>query len=173
MYKLEILCVLCTLVAAADMSPSSQGLPNVVAVVGRSFIYSLPKLDNPKISCKVSHCHWLNVSASCKILFVALALRMSVNNHISSYSGWRRRVLKWAWFFFFFFVFVLPILLFGRWLVCGNFAVFSSHVRPVNQNKWWRAIWSARMTYKRILPNAIFLTMWSTPMVCLYFIGNL
>ena len=52
---------------------------------------------------------------------------------------------------------VLPILHFGRRLVCGNFAVFSSHVRPVNRNKWRRAIWNAHMTYKRIPPNAIFL----------------
>ena len=35
-------------------------------------------------------------------------------------------------------------------MVRGTFAVCSSHVRPVNRNKWRRAIWNAHMTYKRI-----------------------
>ena len=45
-------------------------------------------------------------------------------------------------FLFFLFYFVLSILHFERWLVRGTFADSSSHVRPVNQNKWRRAIWN-------------------------------
>ena len=37
-----------------------------------------------------------------------------------------------------------------RFCTLNTFAVRSSHVRPVNQNKCRRAIWDAHMTYKRI-----------------------
>ena len=89
------------------------------------------------------------------------------------YSGRRRRVLKWARLFFSFFRLGLPILHFGRWLVRGTFAVCSSHVRPVNRNKWRRAIWNA-MTYKRIrlLPYFLPCGVHKFSLVCLYFIGN-
>ena len=69
---------------------------------------------------------------------------------------------------------VLPILHFGRWLVRGTFAVCSSYVRPVNRNKWRRAIWNAHMTYKRIRLMPYFLPcgVHQFSLLCLYFIGN-
>ena len=93
---------------------------------------------------------WINYWHEMLLTFIVV---MGMRRLTSFYSGRRRRVLQWAGFFF---VFVFPIFHFGRWLVRGNFAVFSSHVRPVNRNKWRRAIWNAHITYKRIPPNAIF-----------------
>ena len=86
------------------------------------------------------------------------------------YSGRRRRVIKWVRIFFFV-VLVLPILHFGRWLVRGTFAVCSSHVRPVNQNKWRRAIWNINAyAYKCHIFSPCGVNQFS--LVCLYFIAN-
>ena len=116
-----------------------------------------------------------NISQYLLLIFHVIYL---ISFHYYYYSGRKAPSLKMLTVFFlvvFVVVFlVLPILHFGRWLVSGTFAVCSSYVRPVNRNKWRRAIWNAHMTYKRIRLMPYFLPcgVHQFSLVCLYFTGN-
>ena len=61
---------------------------------------------------------------------------VSGHSHVH-YRYFRRRVIKWAFFFF-------RVADFALWTLIGSRHLpdSSSHVRPVNQNKWRRAIWN-------------------------------
>ena len=82
---------------------------------------------------------------------------MHQTNTNTCYLGRRHRVIKCRLCFF--------SSWFADFAFCtrGTFAVCSSHVRPLNRNKWRLAIWNAHMTYKRIRLMPYCFTMGSTP----------
>ena len=141
---------------------------------------ALPRFFQQNLCWWPIFCAWASEPYTCHS---SSEVNSVVRQLYSDYSGRRHRVLKCNLFCLFFCVFFffffsggggLPILHFGRWLVRGTFAVYSSQVRPVNRNKWRRTIWNAHMTYKGIRLMPIFLPrrVHQFSLVCLYFIGN-
>ena len=92
---------------------------------------------------------------SCSI-FMEKKEKKKKENRNTNTSQFKLRIPAYNWILFFFFLLCTYLLLGPKswfadcWLVCGTFAVCSSYVRPVNWNKWRRAIWNAHITYKRI-----------------------